>query len=115
MKQSGSRLLALGTALALCLSMLVPAIAAHKTKYINILKPDKKTYYAGDSIPYHALCDRPGGMREVVILSLKNTTTKKTVCKDEDHNSFQDDSTDGMPYEGKIATKKFAPGATPSR
>ena len=110
MKRSVSRLLALGTALALCLSMLAPAMAARKTEHINILKPDKKTYYVGDSIPYHVFCYRPSGMSGVVTMSLKNKATKKTVWKDEDHNSFQDDSTDVMPYEWKIDTKKFAPG-----
>jgi hypothetical protein len=111
MRQCTKKLLALLTALALAVSMTGAALAAPQTEYIDIRKPaNKSTFYIGEKIPYTILCYRPGGMSGCVYLWLKNNKTGKKVWKDEDQNSFQDDSTDVMPYEGKIATKKLAAG-----
>ena len=111
MRQCTKKLLALLTALALAVSMTGAALAAPKTENIDIRKPaNKSTFYIGEKIPYHVLCNRPYGMSGCVYLWLKNNKTGKKVWKDEDQNNFQDDSTDGMSYEREIATKKLAAG-----
>ena len=52
MKRTGSKLLALGTALALAVSMTAPALAAPGSEHATITKPKANAaYYIGDSIP----------------------------------------------------------------
>ena len=55
MRQIRSKLLALGMALALTVSMVVPALAAPGTNHMTVIKPkDKAVYYIGESIPLTA-------------------------------------------------------------
>ena len=111
MKKTPAKLLALLTALALSMSMTVPALAAPKTEHIDIQKPaNKSTWYVGEKIPYLVLCDRPDRMSGCIFLWLKNDKTGKKVWTDADMNCFYDDSTFAMSFDGQLNTKKLAAG-----
>ena len=111
MKKTPVKLLAMLMALALSVSMTVPALAAPKTNYITILKPaDKSTWYVGEKIPYSVLCDHPNWMDGSAYLWLKNNKTKKKVWTYSDLNFFTDPEIEQMSFDGQIVTKKLAAG-----